>query len=638
METTFETLSSYEAVGFYDTKSQMRDYIYKRSQKLFSAGRKARADIKNTVQLKERQAEVRKVFFNALGGVPNSPEKIRHVDCGTVDFGSFTVEKIMYESRRDCYIPANLYKPKGSDAAYPAVLFLCGHDSKAKHSEEYQKVCRHLVKKGLMVFVVDPIGQGERLSYYGKGSNDEWGTAEHSRAGLQCLMTGKPIARYFLHDAVRAVDYLLMRQDVDKERIAVTGNSGGGTQTAMMMLADSRIAAAAPATFITTRERNLWTGLAQDSEQCWPGMLANCGFDHQDFLLAFAPKPLILAAAAYDFFPYEGTLEAFETGKRFWAMHGREELLKMYTDKCTHKYTENMAEAVGNFFTEVFNVKTKETDVPDKYTVSQYTHLLCTAQGQINSAHYPNKIVFSENLELFQSLPQAENFKAWISERIFKGRCITALNPRLINDFVLSEEGLKAKNLYWFTQENLLGHAFVFLKKNLSLETAPVTICVWQDGTKDILGHKDLIQEICAQNRCVLVLNTTGTGALEPSPVNTRDIHAMFGTLYKFADDLNWIGDSICALRSFDVIRCIEMLRCSALFNENNYELYAEGVQGIYAYNAGKALGDKFEIPFVWEKRPVELTGICKEMLYDTNRVWEYIIPGMAEFYGKKEI
>ncbi|WP_127580098.1 hypothetical protein [Paenibacillus koleovorans] len=62
---------------------------------------------------------------------------------------------------------------------------------------------------------------------------------------------------------------MLTRPEVDPARIGVTGNSGGGTQTAMVMICDPRVATAAPATFIMNRRIYLWSGQPQAGrERC----------------------------------------------------------------------------------------------------------------------------------------------------------------------------------------------------------------------------------------------------------------------------------------------------------------------------------------------------------------------------------
>jgi len=70
-----------------------------------------------------------------------------------------------------------------------------------------------------------------------------------------------------ISDYLRAVDYMLTRKEIDPDRIGVTGNSGGGLQTTCIMVCDDRIAAAAPATFVTNRRENHYTWMIQDAEQ-----------------------------------------------------------------------------------------------------------------------------------------------------------------------------------------------------------------------------------------------------------------------------------------------------------------------------------------------------------------------------------
>jgi hypothetical protein len=152
------------------------------------------------------------------------------------------------------------------------VLYVLGHAVAGKHHEGYQEIFQTLVQAGLVVLALDPLGQGERLGYYDarrRRATIGGGTSEHEYAGIQCLPLGDCITRYFVHDAMRGVDYLLTRPEVDSKRIGFTGESGGGLHTGMMMMADPRIAAAAPALYITSHRAYLWAGGGRDAEQVW---------------------------------------------------------------------------------------------------------------------------------------------------------------------------------------------------------------------------------------------------------------------------------------------------------------------------------------------------------------------------------
>ncbi|NLC67670.1 MAG: hypothetical protein GX754_02555 [Clostridiaceae bacterium] len=278
----------FENWWFYDFKDLLKNFVYKRSDEAFARGDAGHDAIKTREDLERRAAYMREKFIEALGGLPPGDTPLNPKITGRIDCDGFRIEKVIFESRPRTYVTANMYIPGGITAPRGAVLFLCGHHEQAKHADEYQVVCRYLVKAGLVVLAQDPIGQGERLSYYDKETGKTrvaWGVREHDYAGCQCWPMGDCIARYFVHDAMRGIDYLCTRPEVDPSRIGVTGNSGGGTQTSLMMMCDPRIAAAAPATFLMNCQANMYTGIPQDSEQLWPGLTA-IGFDHEDILIS----------------------------------------------------------------------------------------------------------------------------------------------------------------------------------------------------------------------------------------------------------------------------------------------------------------------------------------------------------------
>ena len=127
---------------------------------------------------------------------------------------------------------------------------------------------------GIQNIAMDPTGQGERKNFY----DTETGKVvvpnsvpDHDCCGVPSLTTGRFLTWYFLSDQLAAVDYMLTRPEIDPRRIGVTGCSGGGVQSLLSMTVDDRIAAAAPATFLSTRREIQYTCQSQDSEQIWRG-------------------------------------------------------------------------------------------------------------------------------------------------------------------------------------------------------------------------------------------------------------------------------------------------------------------------------------------------------------------------------
>jgi dienelactone hydrolase len=150
-------------------------------------------------------------------------------------------------------------------------------------------------------------------------------------------------------DAVRGLDYLLSRPEVDPRRVGVTGNSGGGTMTTWLCGLDERITMAAPGCFVTTLLANMENELPADVEQI-PPRLIEFGLDECDFFIPFAPKPLILLAQERDYFDLRGSQEAYRELRRIYAILGADKNIWMKVGSGPHGYSRELREAMYAFF------------------------------------------------------------------------------------------------------------------------------------------------------------------------------------------------------------------------------------------------------------------------------------------------
>src|ERR1039458_6340582 len=212
------------------------------------------AGIHTPSEVETRQAYIHEKLLQEIGGLPEKSGLEPRIT-GVLDRGDYKIEKLIFQSQPHYYVTANVFVPVNGKAPYPAVLGTAGHSLDGKAFEAYQRVWVSLAKRGFLVLAYDPPGQGERLEYLdratGRSRLPGGGTGEHTMAGLQCILTGTNIARYFIWDGIRAFDYLLTRPDVDRKRIGVTGNSGGGTQSSYLAAFEPRLAVAAPSCYLT---------------------------------------------------------------------------------------------------------------------------------------------------------------------------------------------------------------------------------------------------------------------------------------------------------------------------------------------------------------------------------------------------
>jgi hypothetical protein len=284
------------------------------------------ATIRDRAAAEARKKDVRRRILTLIGDLPDYHGPLNARVTKTTKREGFTIEHVLFESLPDYFVTANLYRPDGA-GRHPAVLMSMGHWDSGKAAG--QLLSSSLARKGFVVLAYDPVGQGERQQAYDPrfGRSLIGGpTDQHFSNGAAAILMGQGVARYFIHDGMRAIDYLVSRSDVDPERIGATGCSGGGTQTTYIAALDDRVKVAAPACYMNSFQ-TLFAGSIGDSEQSLPGFLA-AGLDQTDYVELFAPKPWLMSSTEDDFFRPEGARQVYEEAQRWYKLYGAEDRVK----------------------------------------------------------------------------------------------------------------------------------------------------------------------------------------------------------------------------------------------------------------------------------------------------------------------
>lgn len=624
---------------FFDVRDQLREHIYRRAERAFAAGDAARDAIRSPDQLAARQSQVRERFLKSIGAEAGDACPLDPQVTGVVRGDGFRVEKIIYQSRPRHFVTANLYLPDGLTGPSGAVLFLCGHHPRAKHEPEYQRVCMTLCRAGLIVLAQDPIGQGERWSYWEpalRGCTVDPCCPEHDHAGAQCLPLGDSFARYELGDAMRSIDYLRARPEVDPDRIGVTGNSGGGTQTCLVMLADPRIAAAAPATFVMNRETYMWAGGAQDAEQIWPGFTA-AGYDHEDVLLAMAPRPVCVLSVTEDFFPIEGVRRTVERCRRIWRMMGAPDALEYVEDESNHWFTPKLARAAALFFAK--HLLRAAPVLPDgEPEAFEPSELYCTRSGQVRGEIADARFAFETNRARLEAAENAreqmdlserrEASAAFVRERVHRGRVPCDLNPRTYSSARWQDLAVDA--VVWRSQPDLMGHGLLFRNALRAGERLPVTLALWDEGTNRLRPHIDWIAATCRGGRAVFVLDCSGVGGLAPRSICSAPDLEFYGTVHKLADDLIWLDDDLVSLRTYDVLRALQALPLLRGVDASDIAVRCEGRHGLYGRLAA-LIEPRLGKPELGPGMATWREWVAARH-YDSHDVYSVILPGILRW------
>lgn len=346
--------------------------------------------------LEQHRRRVREAILRGIGGLPERTPLNARVT-GVLEREDHRIEKIIFESLPDFYVTANLYLPKRGSPPYPAVLYPLGHEPGAKAYPVWQRMLVTLARNGYVALAWDTVGQGERVQLYDedlRASKLAQSTLEHTMQGIQCLLVGDSLARYTIWDGIRALDYLLSRPEVDPKRVAVTGNSGGGTHTAYLAALDDRLHVAAPSCYLTSWARLLGTIGPQDAEQCFPGWLA-AGLDHADFVLAFAPKPYLILAAIRDFFSIAGARATYAEARAVYERLGVADRIAMTEADDGHGYSEPRRHAAYRWFERW--LKNSEREIAEReIPIAREDELWCTRKGQV-VAELGGETVFTLN-------------------------------------------------------------------------------------------------------------------------------------------------------------------------------------------------------------------------------------------------
>jgi len=321
--------------------------------------------IKSRADCEKWQRERREFFLKQIGGLPERTPLNAQV-VGTLQGDGYRVEKVLFESRPNHHVTANLYLPV-TKGPYPGVLIPCGHSHTGKAAGGYQRTSILLARNGIAALCYDPIGQGERYQSLDFEHDHETFasvsyrletphprvrflcTVEHTMMGVGCILLGTNTAQYRIWDGMRAIDYLQSRDDILADKIGCAGNSGGGTLTAYLMALDDRIIAAAPACYLTTFRRLIETKGAQDAEQNIFGQIA-FGMDEPDYVMMRAPNPTLICASTRDAtFDIGGTWDLFRQSKRFYARLGFPERVELNEADVPHGMYLQHREAIARW-------------------------------------------------------------------------------------------------------------------------------------------------------------------------------------------------------------------------------------------------------------------------------------------------
>jgi dienelactone hydrolase len=477
------------------------------------------------------------------------------------------------------------------------VLISCGHSKNGKAAGYNQRMGMLLARHGMAALCYDPIGQGERSQVLNeKGQGPLGATTEHFLVGVGATLVGVNTAQYRIYDGIRAIDYLISREDIDGQRIGFTGCSGGGTLTSYVMSLDDRVTCAAPACYITTFERLIQTIGPQDAEQNIFGQVA-FGMEQTDYVLMRAPKPTLIVSTTDDFFDIQGSWDTFRQAKRFYARFGYPERVDLVEDVGKHGVTKLNRETLTHWMRRwLMEIDQRVTDSePPLWTDEQ---LQCTPRGQVMLLP-GEKSAFDLNVERAEQLaiqrrefqqsaaPDAIRAKIRTTAAIRPLEQIPALQMQKVGS--LQRDGYRIDKLLLQAEPGLMIPALAFVPASADDRTAAY-LYLHEDGKSADAESDGGIEKLVADGHIVLAADLPGTG-------ETRSGSADRGQLGDWKNSylayLN--GRSLVGLRAENVLAMARFLAGYATQGAPRpVHLVAVGEVGVPALHAAALEPDRF--------------------------------------------
>ena len=538
-------------------------HLIKQAMDLYEIRDMEIAKLKTRSEWMKRQADVKKKLMEIVGPFPERTPLNPKIT-GTIKRDGYRIEKIAFEAMPRYYVTGCLYVPEGVKGKMPAILNVIGHNQEAFRAPLYQVINYNLVKKGMMVFAIDPPGQGEHVQYFDPKINFSsigYTVVEHCYFGNQCFLSGSSAARYFTWEGIRAIDYLVSRRDVDPERIGVTGFSGGGTVTSYISAFDDRVKVSVPCSWATMFRRLLETKAGQDGESVLFHGIAR-GITFEDFIEVRAPKPTLLTFVSRDeYLTLQGAREAYDEAKVAYRAFGLEENLKLSEDDSKHWMTPKIRYDIYSFFMKHFDIEGDPAELEAE--VFPQEELTVTPTGQISTS-FDGDMVFDVNRkETEKLLADLERSRKDIDKHLSQVR----IKAKEVSGFIAPSgsnagaflNGRYQRDGYSVSKYAIMGEGdypipiLLFIPKD-NREKHPALVYLHPGGKVTEANPGGEIEKLVMKGYVVAATDVLGIG--ETKNTAARDVTDGYTGVS--------IGRSVVGIQTGDIIRAVNYLKsCS---------------------------------------------------------------------------
>ena len=256
---------------------------------------------------------------------------------GKIEGDDYTIENVCFESIPGFYVTGNLYRPKGKKGPFPGIANPHGHWAHGRLENQVLGSipgrCINYARLGFVSFAYDMIGY-----------NDSKLQVPHTYGGDQKgFLWGISLMGLHLWNSIRVIDFLQSLPDVDPDKIACTGASGGGTQTFMLMSVDKRVKVSVPAVMISAYMQG--GCLCENS----PSLRVDCF--NVEIGAMMAPRPMLMLSCTGDWTSHTPEVE-YPAEQSIYRLYDAVGKVKNVHVDAGHNYNQESREASYGWFSK----------------------------------------------------------------------------------------------------------------------------------------------------------------------------------------------------------------------------------------------------------------------------------------------
>ena len=510
-------------------------------------------------EIEAQRDHLRQRLEESLGSRrPPWPPDLRATTSGDLEREGYRIEKIVFQTLPGTWVPAHLYLPSDLSAPAPAVLLAGGHWwEEGKSHPDVQAFSINMARMGFVVLGFDPMGHGER------------GVSPSDHRLAETLLVGVSQQGLVQYEARCALEYLRSREEVDPERIGMTGANGGGFTTWITAALDDEVKVIV--TVDDTSDfyeqiqylRSVDEYEADDHCSLVQGIIQYA--NNHELLAMVASRPLLIVKGSHDeLYPLAGARSVHEYGEEVYAALGESKRIAFVEDENHGRgYQKTKREAAYGWFLRWLMQRGKGKPVSEPDTEAEPSdslELACFPKGHIEPAG-PGILSLVGRLANDTAVEGKALHSGLLGEPVQKGKFGIGLQPNPVH------------RIFFLPQPGIYIPALVLRPGPTGVAPANGVLVAVDDRGKEELVSDPIIREAVARRHwMVWAIDPRGIGELESPKMGW-----IFGTSVLLGENFVW-------RQAWDIQRILER---AVDFPSHRVGLYTRGpnasLAGAYA-------------------------------------------------------